>query len=128
RTRARQFNVFVSETGFRLVFKNRDELGDCWKRFTASLPEIDFSKEMVVVSAMGQRPSSGYWTIIHGACEVDDQVEVFVSNVDDVKCIGQFPALTYPADAVRLPRTDLPVVFRETQIPCMQWAKQIGYK
>ena len=35
-------------------------------------------------------------------------------------------SLTYPADAVRLPQTDLPVVFRETQIPCREWAKLIG--
>ena len=130
-------NGFISETGFRLVIKNRDEFGDFWKRFTAPIPpsngippppEIDFSKEMVVVSAMGRRPTSGYWTFIDGACEVDGQVEVFVSNVDDVKCIGAFMVLTYPADAVRIPRTDLPIVFRETQIPCIQWAKQIGYK
>jgi len=73
---------------------------------------------------MGERPSCCNWTIIDGACEVDGQVEVFVSNVDDVRCIGSYPAVTYPADAVRLPQTDLPVVFRETQIPCTRWAKQ----
>jgi hypothetical protein len=127
-------NSFISDTGFRLVVKNRDEFSDFWKRFTARvppgnwvppLPEIDFSKEMVVVAAMGQRPSSGYWTIIDGACEVDGQVEVSVSNVEDVRCVGQFSVLTHPADAVRLPRTDLPIVFRETQIPCTEWAKQL---
>ena len=68
---------------------------------------------------------SGYWTIIDGACEVDGQVEVFVSNVEDARCSGQFMVVTYPADAVRLPQTDLPIVFRETQIPCTQWAKQL---
>ena len=127
-------NSFPSDTGFRLVIKNRDEFSDFWKRFTARvppggwvppLPEIDFSKEMVVVAAMGQRPSSGYWTIIDGACEVDGQVEVFVSNVEDVRCTGQFMTLTYPADAVRLPQSDLPVVFRETQVSCTQWQELI---
>jgi hypothetical protein len=124
--------VFPSESAFRLVIKNRDEFSDFWKRLTARvppgggvppLPEIDFSKEMIVVSAMGQRPSSGYWTIIDGACEVDGHLEVFVSNVEDPGCIGQSPALTYPADAVRLPRSDLPVVFRETQVGCKEWHK-----
>jgi hypothetical protein len=121
-------NIFVADKGFRLVIKNRDEFSDFWKRFTAAIPppEIDFTKEMIVVSAMGQRPTSGYWTFIDGACEVDGHVEVFVSNVEDPRCIGAMDSLTYPADAVRLPQTNLPVVFRETQISCRQWAKQIG--
>ena len=127
-------NGFPSENALRLVIQNRDEYNDFWKRFTAGMlpgnsippppPEIDFSKELIVVSAMGQRPSSGYWTFIDGACEVDGQVEVFVSNVEDVRCIGQFPVVSYPADAVRLPQTDLPVVFRETQISCKQWREE----
>ncbi|HET6980212.1 MAG TPA: hypothetical protein VFI24_28015 [Pyrinomonadaceae bacterium] len=128
---------FPSDKGFRLVIRSRDEFSDFWKRFTAPIPpsngippppEIDFTKEMVVVSAMGQRPSSGYFTMIDGACEVDGQVEVFVSNVEDVRCGAQLAVMTSPADAVRLPKTDLPVVFRETQIPCEQWLKRIGYK
>ena len=127
-------NGFPSENALRLVIKNRGEFSNFWKQLTVRVPpgqwvpppaEIDFSKEMVVVAAMGQRPTSGYWTIIDGACEVDGQVEVFVSNVEDVRCIGQFPHEIHPADAVRLPRTDLPIVFRETQIPCIQWAKQL---
>ena len=125
-------NIFRSENPLRLVIKNRDAFSNFWERlrvppdnWVPQLPEIDFAKEIVVVAAMGQRPSSGYWTIIDGACEVDGQVEVFVSNVEEVRCVGQFPVLTYPADAVRLPRTDLPIVFRETVIPCTEWAKQL---
>ncbi len=126
-------NSFPSDKPLRLVIKNRDELSDFWKRFTAPLPpgnwvppvpEIDFSKAMIIVAALGSRPSSGYWTIIDGACEVDGQVEVFVSNVEDVRCHGQFAVLTHPADAVRLPQTDLPIVFRETQVSCKQWYDQ----
>jgi hypothetical protein len=127
---------FPSESGFREVIKNRDEFSDFWKRlhgrvppdgFVLPLPEIDFSKEMIVVAAMGQRPTSGYSIVIDGACEVDGQVEVFVSSVEGVSCIGVFTTLTYPADAVRLPRSDLPVVFRETQISCKEWRDRIGY-
>jgi hypothetical protein len=127
-------NIFPSDKALRLVIKSRDEFSNFWKQLTARVPpgngvppppEIDFSKEMVVVAAMGERPTSGYWTIIDGACEVDGQVEVFVSNVEDVSCAGQFQSVTHPADAVRLPQTDLPVVFRESQIPCIHWAKQL---
>ena len=127
-------NSFPSDDARRLVIKNGDEFSNFWKQLTSRipqggwvppLPEIDFSKEMIVVAAMGQRPTSGSWTMIDGACEMDGQVEVFVSNVEDVSCAGSLQVLTYPADAVRLPRTELPVVFRETQISCTDWAKQL---
>jgi hypothetical protein len=130
-------NMFPSDTSRRFVIKNRDEFNNFWKELTSRIPpsngippppEIDFTKEMIVVSAMGQRPSSGYRTVIDGACEVDGQLEVFLSNVEDVSCIGVATVLTHPADAVRLPRSDLPVVFRETQIPCKEWTRQIGYQ
>jgi hypothetical protein len=129
--------MFPSDTSRRFVIKNRDEFNNFWKELTSRIPpsngippppEIDFTKEMIVVSAMGQRPSSGYRTVIDGACEVDGQLEVFLSNVEDVSCIGVATVLTHPADAVRLPRSDLPVVFRETQIPCKEWTRQIGYQ
>ena len=128
-TRAWPRLQFTSDHAFRLVVKNRDELSDFWKRLTAvfppsgwvpPIPEVDFSKDVVVVTAMGSRPSSGYWTIIDGACEVDGQVEVFVTNVDDANC-GALGVVTYPADAVLIPKTDLPIVFRETRVSCTEW-------
>ena len=121
-------NSFPSKK--RVVIRTREDFSDLWKEFTAPIPptngilppppDVDFSKEMVVVAAMGQRPSSGYWIFIDGACEVDNQVEVFVSSIEEV-CGAALGVVTYPADAVRLPRTDLPVVFRETQLSCTQW-------
>ncbi|HTG94293.1 MAG TPA: protease complex subunit PrcB family protein [Pyrinomonadaceae bacterium] len=120
---------FPSDKPLRLVIHSRDEFSDFWKRLTAPvppggwvppLPEIDFSKDMIVVSAMGSRPSSGYLIFIDGACEVDGQVEVFVSSVED-GCGAELGIVTYPADAVRLPRSDLPIVFRDTQIGCTEW-------
>ena len=107
---------------------NRSQTGMPPSDGVPPLPEVDFAKEMVVIAAMGEKPSCCPWTFIDGACEANGQLEVFVSNVDDVSCIGQYAVLTYPADAVRLPRTDLPVVFRETQIPCIQWARQHKFK
>jgi len=129
---------FPSEKGFREVIRNREEFIDFWKRlhgrvppggFVIPLPEIDFSKEMIVVAAMGQRPSSGYSILIDGACEVDGQIEVFVSSVEEVSCgMGVFPSMTAPADAVRLPRSELPVVFRETQLSCKEWRDRMTPK
>ena len=127
-------NGFRSEKGKRFIIKNRDEFNDFWKQFTAPippengeipLPEVDFSKDMVIITAMGMRPTSGYWTVIDGACEVDGQVEVFVTSVEDTSCMGVFTAVTYPADAVRIPKTDLPIVFRDTNISCAEWMNRL---
>lgn len=125
-------NSFPSKNPFRLVIRNRDEFSELWKRFLAPvppgqwvppMPEVDFSKEMVVIAAMGEKPSSGYAIMVDGACEVDGHVEVFVSSVDG-GCGGlQMAVVTAPADAVRIPKTDLPVVFRETQISCAELHK-----
>lgn len=119
------------DKAFRLVIKNRDEFSNFWKRFTRPsgwappLPEVDFSKEMIIVAGMGRRPSPGYMTLIDGACEVDGHVEVFVTNVDDGPCVPVPSVVVAPADLVRIPQTDLPIVFRETQVPCTQWRDQL---
>lgn len=127
-------NGFPSEKKLRLVIKNREEFSDYWKQLTSkvppgdwapALPEIDFSKETIVVSAMGTRPTSGYGTIIDGVCEVDGRVEVFITNYEGGPCGMQLQILTAPADAVRIPRTDLPIVFRETDLGCKEIQDQL---
>lgn len=129
-TRPFPYFGFKTEKGFRLVVKNQDEYNEFWKQFTAPMlpsngpvpmPQIDFSKQMLVVSANGMRPSSGFWTFIDGVCESNGQVEIFISNVEDARCGGVFTSITYPGDAVLIPRTDLPIVFRETEISCKDW-------
>ncbi len=125
---------FKTEKAFRLVIKSHDQFSDFWKRvigpispgnWIPPLPEVDFSKEMLIISAMGQRPSPGYWTIIDGACEADGQVEIFISNLEGgLGCGASLGVVTYPADAVLIPRTELPIVFRETQISCKEWRER----
>ena len=106
----------------RLVIRNRDEFNELWKQLIGPgsnkppPPEVDFSREMIVVAAMGQKPSPSYAILIDGACEVDNQLEVFVRSVDYTKCGLQLGVITAPADIVRIPRTELPVVFRETEV------------
>ena len=128
-------NGYPSKTPFRLVIRNLDEFSDFWKglisrvppgQWTPALPEIDFSKEMIIVAAMGERQSSGYGIIIDGACEVDGKVEVFVTSQEGgISCGAVLMVLTAPADAVRIPKTDLPVVFREIQVGCDYWYKKL---
>jgi hypothetical protein len=121
----------------RSVIRDRAQFNNFWKRLHSPdplyspdpthdpgvqlppLPEIDFSREMVVIAAMGRRPNGAYWIIIDGACEVDGQLEIFVRSIDGSRCTAP-GIMTAPVDVVRLPRIDLPVVFLETEVDCNQ--------
>jgi hypothetical protein len=116
------------------VIRDRLHFSDFWKRAaifaipgvgSPPMPEIDFSREMVVATVMGNKPTSGYWLFIDGACERDGRLEVFVTSVDPTGCPGPFEGTSAAADVVVLPRTDLPVVFRENKVDCKQWADQL---
>jgi len=64
---------------------------------------------------MGQQPSY-YEMLIDSACEVDNQLEVLVRSPKFLPCgayLGLFPETV---DVVRFPKTDLPVVLRETEV------------
>ena len=106
----------------RLVIRDRDEFDKLWKqsyRLASNkppMPEVDFSREMIVVAAMGQQPSSSFEVIVDGACEVDNQLEVSVRSTNFLKCGLQLGIVTAPVDIVRLPKTDMPVVFQETEV------------
>jgi PrcB C-terminal len=114
------------EDPFRFVVRDRDGWHDVWKRIYQhnpsngpypEAPEIDFSREMVIVAAMGQRPTSGYEIIIDGAYERDDRLEVVVKSVVNVKCVGlTYMVVTSPLDIVRLAKIERPVVFREIEV------------
>ena len=114
----------------RLVVRDRDLWVDVWKRIhrldpyrgpypePPPLPEIDFSREMLIVAAMGRRPSSAYGIIIDGAYayERNYRLEVFVRSIENQKGCGALTIMTAPLDIVRLPRTDRTVLFRETEV------------
>jgi hypothetical protein len=107
------------EDPLRVVIRDRDAWRDIWKRIhrplgeLPSLPEIDFSLEMVVVVALGARPTSGYGITVDRAYERDDQLEIVVRRASQKHC-GVFSMMTAPVDIVRLPKTKHTVVFRET--------------
>lgn len=104
----------------RWVIRDRAEFDELWNKVMSStsdkppLPEVDFSREMLIVAAMGQQPSV-YEIIIDSACEVDNQLEVLVRSTRFLPCGAYLGLLPETVDIVRLPKTDLPVVFRETE-------------
>ena len=88
------------------------------------MPEIDFSKKMLVAVVMGNKPTSGYQIFIDGACEIDGHLDVFVTSIDASRC-SQLEGKSAAADIVILPRTDLPVVFRENKVDCNEWRDEL---
>lgn len=125
---------FLSDTPLQFVIRNRADFVDFWKRANIyaipgvgfpPMPEIDFSKEMLVAVVMGNKPAPAYWIFIDGACDMDDRLNIFVTSIDGSPCKSLMEGSSAEADIVILPRTDLPVVFRETKVACNEWAEQI---
>src|SRR5687768_9815666 len=104
----------------RLVIRDRDTFNELWNKIMSAvsdkppLPEVNFSREMLIVAAMGQQQSA-YEIIIDSACEVENQLEVLVRITKFLPCGAYAGLLPQTADIVGLPKTDLPVVFRETE-------------
>ena len=117
----------------RLVIRDRDEFNELWNQIMRSasdkppLPEVDFSREMLIVAAMGQQPSVNE-IIVDSACEVDNQLEVLVRITRFLPCGAHAGLLPETVDIVRLPKTDLPVVFRETEVTsdCTEFLRPVG--
>ncbi len=105
----------------RLVIRDREKFNELWNQITQAvsdkppLPKVDFSREMLIVAAMGPQ-SSHYEIIVDSACEVDNQLEVVVHSNKYLPCGLQVGVLPQTVDIVRLPRTDLPVVFKEIEV------------
>jgi hypothetical protein len=102
----------------RLVIRTRDEFSKFWTQsssYKTPPPEIDFSREMIVIAAMGQQPSPAYQIFVDGACEVDNHIEVFVRSADYSGCGMQLGVISTPIHIVRLRQSQLPVVFKETE-------------
>jgi hypothetical protein len=77
-------------------------------------PSVDFSRDMIVVVALGARPSSGYNILIDGASELaNDGVSVIVDSSSPGSNCVDAQVLTQPVDIARVPLRQGPVSFVE---------------
>lgn len=110
----------------RLVVRDRGAWAAEWAAIWASqspappIREVDFTRSMVVVAALGQRPTGGYSILIDSAAAEPGGVEVTIRTVSPGPRCGVTQALTQPVDVAILPRTDQPVRFvdRSEQNAC----------
>lgn len=113
-----QFTSFGGiETRERGVIRDQGEWAGVWSRLVGpfepkpALPAIDFTRDMVVVAAMGTRPTGGYGIRIDGVYGAGDRLYVVVVETSlDSACITT-PAITAPVTAVRVARSDQRAAF-----------------
>lgn len=121
RLRSEPFS-FLSNSGFiepqRLVVRDAVAWQGVWETAWRSrseippLPEVDFTREMVVVAALGSRPSGGFSILVDSAAERPGALTVSIRTISPGNCIVTL-AVTQPLDMARLPRRGGAVFFRE---------------
>jgi hypothetical protein len=72
-------------------------------------PEVDFGREMVLVAAMGQRPTGGYEITIESVTETGAELVAVVTHQQPGPRCFNTQAFTAPADLVAIPRSEKPV-------------------
>ena len=116
--------IFQGNSGMmdsaRLVIRNAAEWRRTWTQLVGHVtpapetPQVDFTKEMVIVAAMGMRPTAGNMIRIArvGRSSGVTYVEV-ESETPGMRCKSA-QMMTAPADVVLVPNISEPVAFVET--------------
>lgn len=108
-----RFNGALTERGEQVV-REGAAWSALWRRMTAGqspapVPPVDFGSEMVLVAAMGQRPSGGYVATIDRVESTPSGLTVHVTHEGPGPRCGTIAAVTAPVDVARIPRSEKPV-------------------
>lgn len=84
------------------------------------LPPIDFAREMIIVAALGARPTGGYDIVIESAVRDSSGVEVDVRRSTPAAGCPVSAVMTQPVDLARVPIAPELPHFRERTVitPC----------
>ncbi len=100
-----------------LVIKDGDDFKKLWNKVNStiipqpSVPEIDFSKYMVVAVFMGTCPTGGYSISIRSIRESEENIYVEVEKIKPGKDCILTQVLTQPFQIVKIKRSDKKVIF-----------------
>ena len=110
----------------RVVIRDSVQWREYWTRIhrpfipPPRVPLVDFEREMVVLAALGRRPSLGYDIVIRSAARdsVGIEVQLRRSNPGHGCMVGA--SVTEPLDLAKIPASSLHVRFTEliTATPC----------
>ena len=83
-------------------------------------PPVDFSREMVLVAALGARPSEGYEIVFENVREDTAGIEVDVRVTEPARGCPVAAAVTQPVDLARITASARAVRFRQRNVvvPC----------
>jgi hypothetical protein len=86
-----------------------------WRRHSPEppLPHVDFKREMLVIAALGSRPTTGYGILVDSAFAEGEGLLVQIRTVAPGARCGTGQALTQPVDVARVTRTEGAVRFRD---------------
>ena len=117
---------FTSYSGIddslRIVVRDEASWRGVWQKIhrrmvpVPPIPPVDFKREMVIVAAMGQRPSGGFAIRVDSAMDLGDSLEIVVRTEIPGRGCLRSAAITQPLDLVRLPARPLPVRFRDHSV------------
>lgn len=102
----------------RLVVTSQGEWEAAWQRIwqnerpVPAAPAVDFSREVVLVAAMGSRSSGGHHIQLQQAAAQSGTVAVRVVETSPGSECFVTAAITEPVDVVKLPRTSLSIEFQ----------------
>jgi hypothetical protein len=95
-----------------LVVRSQAEWVGQWARITANrgplpaAPAVDWSREMLLMAAMGSRPTGGYAITIDRVIETSRTLDVYIVRSSPGSRCGVTAALTSPVDIVRVARSN----------------------
>jgi hypothetical protein len=119
------FESVVSELHSGIAEKRREVVRDqeSWGRLWSEIhrgqdsagqpPAVDFSREMLIVAALGTRPTGGFAVKVRGVATRGDRLEVVVLESCPAQGAMVTAALTQPVEVVRVARLSQTPTFKE---------------
>jgi PrcB C-terminal len=97
------------------VIRTEQAWSEAWKQIMTyripapELPAVDFERDMVVLVALGERPTAGYAVEVVSIQRDGAFLRVVARETKPSADMAQATVLTHPVHAVRVPRSDGPV-------------------
>ena len=110
-------------TAAREVIRGAPQWAEAWKRANSHMapvpraPAVDFTKEMVALAALGEKPSGGHGIEIVAAWRTGGKLRILVATRAPAEGQASIAMMTRPWHAVVLPKSDEPVEWADHAPP-----------
>lgn len=121
------FSTFSGFTdSVRLVVRDSATWRETWRTINQPfippppVPPIDFTRDMIVVAALGARPSEGYEIVVENVREDSSGIEVALRVTEPARGCPVAAVMTQPVDLARVSASARRVRFRQrtVAVPC----------